>query len=665
MTEEGGIKARDISFPSYRSMIVRSRSENGSNQLLHVVFDRDGINGIDIDADLFALSEDGKYLLVSTGNQLSLIDFPNNTLIDEMSYEKDSKIERIQWITTTLAAVLLSHEMYLFDVNNRSEMFLISPIDDSVPVESVVGVYIDFTVGCYVLQADDGQLGKIQLGMFNSKPIVLTGQAACLCCLNCLSIKGLVALTVSVYEKEPNALIFRVTPMDPQLRYHFRTSLIRIPGLSSENRPDYIIPDPKHGLATIVFHNGFIHIWDILNQELTLSSFIYPRPVIASCFAPPAGFIVCFEEEPIMYRIDLDNLGFVLSVYNDGKVELALHLAVRLGLRDTKDPQFQTLIGSLARKDKRELQEAISAYVDADTFQYPQFIAKRFITDCNHLSDFGEFLFGIWRSERSIQWKVRIQNYLRNFDGPAEDDSSRDALSARSSAVISDTSDFDVLPMDRTVSHGLRESVRLTSTRMAQNMAQKVRQMAGIETVTEEAENGGEEREEEVPEKGEETVKSEMAKNGEEIDEAERGGKLSPQDVEAVATIAAVLRLAQMSYRRGLLTECVRAIFPEALRQDAEAAVAQVVELEEKPREREPLKKSQKEKMETKMKMKEAIDPKVPDNELTRRVLSGDLVYPSDEFDKLLEETYPNRKERGVFRMLYKSMIKNRPNGKV
>ena len=72
MTEEGGIKARDISFPSYRSMIVRSRSENGSNQLLHVVFDRDGINGIDIDADLFTLSEDGKYLLVSTGN-LSLI----------------------------------------------------------------------------------------------------------------------------------------------------------------------------------------------------------------------------------------------------------------------------------------------------------------------------------------------------------------------------------------------------------------------------------------------------------------------------------------------------------------------------------------------------------------------------------------------------------------
>lgn len=366
-----------------------------------------------------------------------------------------------------------------------------------------------------------------------------------------------------------------------------------------------------------------------------------------------------------MYRIDLDNLGFVLSVYNDGKVELALHLAVRLGLRDTKDPQFQTLIGSLARKDKRELQEAISAYVDADTFQYPQFIAKRFITDCNHLSDFGEFLFGIWRSERSIQWKVRIQNYLRNFDGPAEDDSSRDALSARSSAVISDTSDFDVLPMDRTVSHGLRESVRLTSTRMAQNMAQKVRQMAGIETVTEEAENGGEAREEEVPEKGEETVKSEMAENGEEMDEAERGGKLSPQDEEAVATIAAVLRLAQMSYRRGLLTECVRAIFPEALRQDAEAAVAQVVELEEKPREGEPLKKSQKEKMETKMKVKEAIDPKVPDNELTRRLLSGDLVYPSDEFDKLLEETYPNRKDRGVFRMLYKSMMKNRSNGKV
>ena len=661
MTEEEGITARDISFPSYKSMVVRRRNASGPSQLLHVVFDRDGINGIDIDADHFGLSEDGKYLLVSTGDKLSLIDFPNNTLIDEMSYDKDSRIERIQWITTTLAAILLSHEMYVFDVNNRSEMFLISPIDESIPVENIVGVYIDFTVGCYVIQADDGELGKTQLGMFNSKPVVLTGQAACLCSLNCLSVKGLVALTVSVYEKEPNALLFRVTPMDQQLKYHFRTSLIRIPGLSPENRPDFIIPDPKHGLATIVFHNGFIHIWDILNQELTLSSFIYPRPTIASCFAPPAGFIMCFEEEPIMYRIDLDNLGFVLSVYNEGKVELALHLAVRLGLRDTKDPQFQTLIGSLVRKDRIELKEAIGAYVDVDSFQYPQFIAKRFITDCNHLSDFGEFLFGIWRSERSIQWRVRIQNYLRNFDGPSEDDGSRDGVSSRSSAVISDASDFDVLPMDRTVSHGLRESVRLTSTRVSQNMAQKMREemahmMEGVEeTVEEEAGNdGGNMSEREMAGNGVGRKEREKeAGNDDEVNGREMAGneKWSPRDDEAVAAIAAVLRLAQLPLRRNLLSECVKTLFPEKLRHDAESAVAQIVDVEEKP-------------VEVKEKEEEPIDPTIPDNELTRRLLSGDLSMSSKEFQQLFEQMYPNCNERASIRKKYRSMMKSRTKGK-
>lgn len=665
MTEDGGITANDISLQSHKSMVVRVRKENGSNQLYHVVFDRDGMNSIDIDADHFGLSGDGKYLLVSTGNKLSLVDYPNHVVIDEMSYDDDCNIQGIRWVTTTLAAIMLSHKMYVFDVENRSEMTLITPIDESIPVEKIVGISIDFTIGCYLIQADDGQLGITQLGMFGSKPVVLSGQAACLCSLNCLSIKGLVALTVSVYDKEPNTLLFRVTPMDQQLRYHFKTSLIRIPGLSPENRPDYIIPDPKHGLATIVFHNGYIHIWDILNQELTLSSFIYPRPAIASCFAPPAGFIMCFEEEPIVYRIDLDNLGFVSSVYNDGKVELAMHLAVRLGLRDTKDPQFQTLIGSLVRKDKKELQEAIGAFVDVDHFDYPQFIASRFIADVHHLSDLSEFIFGIWSSERRIEWKDRIRNYLRNFDGPAEDDVSRDIASSRSSAVISDTSDFDMIPVERTVSHGLRESVRLTSTRVAQDMAQKVRQMAGIETVSEEAVEGGEEV-------------------------TEEGGKFSQRDEEAVAAIAAVLRLAQVSLRRNLLSECVKALFPEALRHDAEAAVAQFVELDEKPREegvgeegnvemrevveenmegkeeekgnveeRETVEESkgkgeeEKGNVEKREIVEEELDPRIRDNELTRRLLNGE-EFTSEEFNALFEKVFPNKKGRVDLRKLYK-----------
>ena len=113
---DGGVNLDDVSISSETDLSVCRLGSNGVKQLVHIVFGESDLKALEVDVDHFAVSSDGKFLLVSVESTLLLINYETYEFVDEMAYPNDCIITRIQWITPTTAALVSKKCLLLFDL---------------------------------------------------------------------------------------------------------------------------------------------------------------------------------------------------------------------------------------------------------------------------------------------------------------------------------------------------------------------------------------------------------------------------------------------------------------------------------------------------------------------------------------------------------------------
>lgn len=439
---------------------------NGVKQLVHIVFGESDIKALEVEMDHFAVSSDGNLLLVSVESTLLLVNYRTYEFVDEMTYPDDCIITRIQWITPTTAALVSTKGLLLFDVENRTDMFIIASLDPSIEASQVIGVFVDVDSQYYLLQIEDGSMGKVQIGRFYSQHRLLEGLAGCLCRLDTGFVQGLVAVLLTKHKSNESEYIFKVIPLDESIDIRFRSTPIQIANLSHSNRPEFVIPDVHRGLAYVVFRNGYLHIWDILNSNITHSTLICTNRLLAYVPCSANGFISIWENENSVIRITLDDLALIYAYY-DPKIQNevnSLHVAMRMHLHDTNNPCFQELIHSLFLHSKKRLIQALTPFLQKSNFHDSSSVVKRFLADNANLTVFGGYLYCDWRNGNDINWDEKVIGFLSQFD--ASEPISDYSPSSRSSFHVMD--EDDDLSSDAefalATSPGDRRSVQLTST---------------------------------------------------------------------------------------------------------------------------------------------------------------------------------------------------------
>ena len=438
---------------------------NGVKQLVHIVFGESDLKALEVDVDHFAVSSDGKFLLVSVESTLLLVNYETYEFVDEMTYPSDCIITRIQWITPTTAALVSTKGLLLFDVENRTDMFIIASLDPSIKASQVIGVSVDVESQYYLLQIEDGSMGKVQIGRFYSQHRLLEGIAGCLCRLDTCYVRGLVAVLLTKHKSIESEYVFKVLPLDDSINMRFRSTPIQLFDLSRSNRPEFVIPDAHRGLAYVVFRNGYLHIWDILNSNLTHSTLIWSKRLLAFVPCSANGFISIWEGENSVLRIALEELALVYAYY-DPKIQNevnSLHVAIRMHLHDTDNPFFQELIHSLFLHSKTRLVRALTPFLKKAHFNDSTIVVKRFLADDANFTVFGGYLYCDWRNGKDINWDDEVIGFLGQFDvsEPAAELSQSLRSSLRVVDDVEDVSSDTEFPLATSVGH--RQSVLLTS----------------------------------------------------------------------------------------------------------------------------------------------------------------------------------------------------------
>lgn len=455
----------DVSISSETDLSVCKPGSNGVKQLVHIVFGESDIKALEVDVDHFAVSCDGKFLLVSVESTLLLVNYETYEFVDEMTYPSDCIITHIQWITSSIAALVSTQGLLLFDVDNRTDMFIIASLDPSVDASQVIGVYVDVESQYYLLQIEDGAMGKIQIGRFYSQHRLLEGMAGCLCRLDTCFIRGLVAILLTKHKSNKSEYVFKVISLDESIDMTFRSTPLQLSGLSRSNRPEFVIPDIHRGLAYVVFRNGYLHIWDIMNSNLTHSTLICSKRLLTFIPCSKDGFIGIWEGENSVLKIALEELPLIYAYY-DPKIQNevnSLHVAIRMNLHDTNDPFFQNLIHSLFLHSKTRLVKTLTPYLKKAHFNDPTTVMRRFLADDANFTVFSGYLYCDWRNGKEIDWNEEVTGFLGQFD--ISEPTSEISQSLRSSfRVVDDVEDVSSdteFPLASTT--GRRQSVMLTS----------------------------------------------------------------------------------------------------------------------------------------------------------------------------------------------------------
>ena len=462
---DGGVNLDDVSISSETDLSVCRLGSNGVKQLVHIVFGESDLKALEVDVDHFAVSSDGKFLLVSVESTLLLINYETYEFVDEMAYPNDCIITRIQWITPTTAALVSTKGLLLFDVENRTDMFIIASLDPSIKASQVIGVYVDVDSQYYLLQIEDGSMGKVQIGRFYSQHRLLEGIAGCLCRLDTCYVRGLVAVLLTKHKSNESEYVFKVLPLDDSINMRFRSTPIQLSDLSRSNRPEFVIPDVHRGLAYVVFRNGYLHIWDILNSNLTHSTLICSKRLLAFVPCSANGFISIWEGENSVLRITLEDLALIYCYY-DPKIQNevnSLHVAIRMHLHDTENPLFQELIHSLFLHSKTRLVRALTPFLNIAHFNDPTCVVKRFLADDANFTVFGGYLYCDWRNGKGINWNDEVIGFLGQFD-ISEPDAELSQSLRSSLRVVDDVEDVSSdTEFSLAASLGRQQSVRLTS----------------------------------------------------------------------------------------------------------------------------------------------------------------------------------------------------------
>ena len=373
--------------------------------------DKDDIT-LDALGSLCSISLDGKYIVFVDHDNFSFYDIAQRSVIQSQRYSRSIEVFFVKWISEKNVYAATSEGILRISMSSIEHVIHYEP---TIKPDCVSDIQIDEDHGYYLIQSNENGTGYCQYGSLTAQHgEVIRGRAACLFYVKNCFYDDLMICYMRQEESKPESFFMNTRCLTHPKAFEMNEIEMSFTGSYENEYPMHIIPYPQ-GCLGYVFTQEKVMIFDMMIGIRIYTAGFGEHPICAYARSDQGGVVVVNEQESNAAVVSIPDMENFLHAYislGDNVKCSAMHIACRLGLRDTDDRDMQLLCEVLFKNTVIGALPTVRALIHKMSLPNSE-KALAEIGNAKGLQRLSRLLFEIWDEKKDINWLFEVENWIR------------------------------------------------------------------------------------------------------------------------------------------------------------------------------------------------------------------------------------------------------------